>query len=63
MVNLISVVIGFHRRQGKIMIRAKIDALAEIRTVWQKRRRIQNRRKASARELLRVLDKSIFRFK
>jgi GT2 family glycosyltransferase len=63
MVNLISVVIGFHRRQGKIMIRAKIDALAEIRTVWQKRRRIQNRRKASAREVLRVLDKSIFRFR
>ncbi|MCU0653455.1 MAG: glycosyltransferase family 2 protein [Candidatus Pacebacteria bacterium] len=63
MVNLISVVIGFHRWQGKIMIRAKIAALAEIRTAWQKRSRIQNQRKASAREILRVLDKRIFRFK
>jgi GT2 family glycosyltransferase len=63
LVNLIGVVIGFHRRQGKIMIRAKIDALAEIRTVWQKRRRIQNQRKASAREILRVLDKRIFRIR
>ncbi len=63
MVNLISGVIGFQRRQGKIMIRAKIDALAEIRTVWQKRRHIQNRRKASAWDVLRVLDKSVFRFK
>ncbi|MEE4112746.1 MAG: glycosyltransferase family 2 protein [Desulfobacteraceae bacterium] len=63
LVNLISVVIGFQRRQGKIMIRAKIDALAGIRAVWRKRRAIQNRRRASVLEILRVLDKRIFRFK
>ena len=63
LVNLISLVAGFHRGQGNIMIRAKIDALAGIRAVWRRRRAIQNRRRASVLEILRVLDKRIFRFK
>ena len=63
LVNLISLVVGFHRCQGNIMIRAKVDALAGIRAVWRKRKAIQNRRRASVLEVLSVLDKRIFRFR
>jgi GT2 family glycosyltransferase len=63
LVNLISLVVGFYRGQGNIMIRAKVDALAGIRPVWRKRKAIQNRRRASVLEILSVLDKRIFRFR
>jgi GT2 family glycosyltransferase len=63
LVNLISLVVGFYRGQGNIMIQAKVDALAGIGAVWRKRKVIQSRRRASVLEILRVLDKRIFRFR
>ena len=43
--------------QGRIMLRAKIDACQGIRSMWQKRKTIQYRRSISALDTLKTLDK------
>ncbi len=44
------------RGQGKIIVRAKVDALCGLSTMWRKRKRIQSRRRLSIRSLFKVLD-------
>jgi GT2 family glycosyltransferase len=60
-VNLVAIGIGFRRGHGKVMLRAKADAVAAIPKVWRKRARIQSARSVSAMEILRILDKRTLR--
>ena len=46
------------RGQGLVALRAKGDALLGLPQAWAKRTSIQSRRKASARQILRALDKN-----
>jgi len=45
------------RGQGRIILRAKWDAIKGIPLMWQKRRDIQKNRRASAGEIWKALDK------
>jgi GT2 family glycosyltransferase len=47
------------RGQGAAATKAKLDALLGIARVWEKRLAVQARRKASLREIWRILDKGI----
>jgi GT2 family glycosyltransferase len=49
------------RGQGEVIRRSKRDALQGIARIWDKRLAIQSRRKASLRDIWRVLDKSMAR--
>lgn len=60
LLNLITVVYFSLRGQGKIIIRAKFDALRSAPKMWKKRKDIQQNRKASIREIWRALDKRLF---
>lgn len=60
-INLISLVIGLKRGHGRIMARAKIDAVAGIGRAWRKRTGIQRNRRVSLKNLLKVMDKRILR--
>lgn len=46
--------------KGRIIIKAKKDALAGLPLLWQKRRYVQANRVASASDIWKVLDKRIF---
>jgi hypothetical protein len=59
--NLLSLIFGMARGQGRVMLKAKGDALRGLRGTWRKRLLVQNGRKVGAVDLLRVLDKRIFR--
>ncbi len=59
--NLLSLIFGMARGQGRVMLKAKGDALRGLRVFWRKRQIVQNGRKVGAVDLLRVLDKRIFR--
>jgi hypothetical protein len=48
------------RGQGKVILRAKRDALAGIPGMWHKRQIIQGKRVAPVREIWRMLGKSIY---
>ncbi|MEK7736324.1 MAG: glycosyltransferase family 2 protein [Pseudomonadota bacterium] len=57
--NLASIVwfsLGGH---GRVILRAKLDALKGIPKMWRKRREIQARRRASLGDIWRVIDKRI----
>lgn len=56
--NLIAVIYFVMRGQGRIILRAKWDALCGIPRMWKKRRDIQRNRSASVGEIWQVLDKS-----
>lgn len=56
--NFIAVIYFVMRGQGKIILRAKWDALCGISRMWKKRRDIQRNRSASVGEIWQVLDKS-----
>ncbi|MBZ0072522.1 MAG: glycosyltransferase family 2 protein [Burkholderiaceae bacterium] len=45
--------------QGAVMLRAKRDALKGIPSAWRKRRGVQAQRRASVRDIWRVLDKRL----
>ena len=47
------------RGQGEVIGRSKRDAFMGIPRIWDKRLAIQARRKASLRDIWRVLDKSL----
>jgi GT2 family glycosyltransferase len=56
--NFIAVIYFVMRGQGRIILRAKWDALCGIPRMWKKRRDIQRNRSASVGEIWQVLDKS-----
>lgn len=55
--NLITVIWFSLRGQGRVILRAKRDALLGISRMWRKRYNIQKKRKVSSFEIWRVLDK------
>jgi GT2 family glycosyltransferase len=58
--NLASVIYFSGLGKGKIIARAKWDAIQRVPKMWKKRRDIQRCRKASVREIWRILDKHLF---
>jgi GT2 family glycosyltransferase len=57
LLNFVSVAYFVLRGQGRVILRAKRDALKGLPQMLQKRRRIQRDRKTSALDIWRVLDK------
>ncbi len=57
LLNVFSVVYFTAKGQGRVILRAKIDAMKGIMSMWQKRKIIQNKRVASVFEILQILDK------
>jgi hypothetical protein len=55
--NLFSVCFFAIKGQGRIILRAKIDACKGIQKMWQKRKIIQTQRSASTLEILKTLNK------
>ncbi|MBL1265323.1 glycosyltransferase family 2 protein [Candidatus Methylomicrobium oryzae] len=60
LLNLISVVYFSLQGKGKVIAQAKLDAIRGIPKMWQKRKTIQQTRKASIGEIWRALDKRMF---
>lgn len=71
LLNMVTLVYFTLRGQGRVIMRAKWDAVKGVPAAWRKRRAIQKFRKASIRDIWRVLDKRLipsrriqrFRFK
>lgn len=57
--NVTSIIWFSFRGQGKVILRAKWDALKGLPTTWRKRRKIQADRVASVWDIWRALDKSL----
>ena len=57
MLNLVSIVWFAFRGQGRVVWRAKRDALLGLPKMWRKRQQIQKSRIASISDIWRVLDK------
>lgn len=53
--NLVAMVVFTVRGQGRVIFRAKRDALMGLPLIWKKRRQIQSKRVVSWRAILRVL--------
>lgn len=58
--NLITVAVFIKRGKGRVILRAKRDALLGLPKMWRKRREIQKYRVASAGQIWHALDKSVF---
>ena len=58
--NLIAIVGFILFGQGRIIYRAKKDALSAFPLMWQKRRDIQNNRRVSVAAIWKALDKRLF---
>ncbi len=54
--NLVSIAVFAWRGKGGVIFRAKRDALRGLAHAWRKRREIQSGRRATVRQVLRVLD-------
>ncbi len=61
--NIVSLVYFTLRGQGKIIFRAKRDALKGLANAWSKRGVIHSRRVASIGDIWKILDKRLFRRK
>lgn len=59
--NLASIAVFVMRGQGKVILKAKWDALLGIPRMWRKREGIQAGRIASSSAIWRILDKRIFK--
>ena len=57
--NLVTVLVFVWRGQGRVILRAKRDALLGLPKMWRKRQEIQKRRVVSIGEIWRALDKRI----
>lgn len=57
--NLVTAFTFFWRGKGRVIFRAKRDALLGLPKMWRKRQEIQRRRVASIAEIWRVLDKRL----
>ncbi|WP_051911350.1 glycosyltransferase family 2 protein [Methylomicrobium agile] len=60
LLNAVSVIYFSGLGKGKIIARAKWDAIQGVSKMWKKRRDIPQYRKASIREIWRILDKNLF---
>jgi GT2 family glycosyltransferase len=58
-INLLTVLWFSLRGQGRVILRAKKDALKGVPRMWRKRQRIQRQRVASLSDILRAMDKSL----
>lgn len=61
LMNILTICVFAVRGQGRVMLRAKRDALAGLPAVWRKRKQVQALRVVSAGDIWRILDKSIRR--
>jgi GT2 family glycosyltransferase len=61
LLNIISVLWFTLRGQGRILCKAKWDALRDLLRVWRQRKVIQSRRKVTAWELRRLMSKGLLR--
>ena len=61
--NLVSICWFSLRGQGRVILRAKRDALRGLPKMWRKRRMIQRQREASSADILNVMDKSLIPLK
>jgi len=61
--NLMSIIWFALRGQGKVILRAKRDALLGLPKMWRKRQHIQQKRRVSIGQIWRVLDKRILKMK
>lgn len=59
LLNVITVVYFTFRGQGRVIMRAKWDALKGVPSAWRKRRVIQSSRKAANQDIWKVLDKRL----
>lgn len=57
LLNLVTIAVFVRRGQGKLILRAKCDALLGLRQAWRKRQQVQSTRVATLGEIWRVLDK------
>ena len=57
--NLIALVVFTLRGQGRVVLRAKRDAIKGLPKMWRKRQLIQSTRIATVREIWRLMDKRI----
>jgi len=57
--NLGSLAVFTLRGQGRVMLRAKWDAIKGLSKMWRKRRLVQSTRIATVREIWRLLDKQV----
>lgn len=60
LLNLATIAVFIGRGQGRVILRSKRDAIKGLPQAWAKRKKIQAGRVATAREIWRVLDKSLF---
>lgn len=58
--NLVAIFVFTWGGQGKVILKAKRDALLGFPNMWRKRQQIRKRRVASVSEILRILDKRLF---
>jgi GT2 family glycosyltransferase len=57
--NLITLVVFTLRGQGRVILRAKWDAIKGLPKMWRKRQLVQSTRVATARQIWRLMDKQI----
>ncbi|MDR4463980.1 MAG: glycosyltransferase family 2 protein [Nitrospira sp.] len=57
--NLVTIVVFTLRGQGRIVWRAKLDAIKGLPTMWRKRQLVQSSRIATAYEIWRMMDKHV----
>jgi GT2 family glycosyltransferase len=63
LLNMVSIIWFVMRGQGRVIFRAKRDALLGLPKMWQKRKLIQASRLASIPDIWRILDKGVVFFK
>lgn len=61
LLNLVSILVFALRGNGRVILRAKRDALRGLPKMWRKRQEIQKHRVVSVGAIWRVLDKRLFR--
>ncbi len=54
--NLLMIALGISRKQGRVMLKAKMDAARGLPAIWEKRREVQRRRTVSIPKLLGKMD-------
>lgn len=57
--NLVTLVVFTLRGQGRVMLRAKRDAIKGLPKMWRKRKLVQSTRVATVREIWRLMDKHL----
>ena len=63
LMNILTVCVFVLRGQGRVILKAKRDAVLGLPAIWRKRTQIQTRRAVSPRVIWQLLDKSFFKHK